>query len=145
MFSGIGHHDLFLACVFCVPIFVVFLLHSGMADSNVCLLSRCSHIQLFSSLWAAARQAPLSVGFPRQEYWSGLPCPPPGDLPDPAIEPASLTLPLGGVFSVPFPAISPMSRTVSGTQQGLSECGQMEGMTLTRTLSLWASASLYKI
>ena len=37
--------------------------------------------------WTVARQAPLSVGFPRQEYWSGLPFPPPGDLPDPGIEP----------------------------------------------------------
>ena len=39
-----------------------------------------------------ARQAPLSMGFSRQEYWSGLPCPPPGDLPDPGIEPASPVL-----------------------------------------------------
>ena len=39
-----------------------------------------------------ARQAPLSIGFSRQEYWSGLPCSPPGDLPDPEMEPGSLTL-----------------------------------------------------
>ena len=39
-----------------------------------------------------ARQAPLSMGFPRQEYWSGLPFPPPGGLPDPGIEPVSPTL-----------------------------------------------------
>ena len=39
--------------------------------------------------WTAARQAPLSVGFSRQEYWSGLPCPAPGDLPDPGIKPRS--------------------------------------------------------
>ena len=38
-------------------------------------------------------QTPLSRGFPRQEYWSGLPCPPPGDLPHPGIEPLSLTSP----------------------------------------------------
>ena len=45
------------------------------------------------------RQAPLSVGFSRQEYWSGLPCPPPGNLPDPGIEPRSLTTPaLAGEF-----------------------------------------------
>ena len=50
-------------------------------------------------LWTVARQAPLSMGFSRQEYWSGLPCPPPGDLPDPGIEPASLKSPaLAGVF-----------------------------------------------
>ena len=50
-------------------------------------------------LWAAACQAPLSMGFSRQEYWSGLPCPTPGDLPDPGIEPESLTYPaLAGRF-----------------------------------------------
>ena len=41
------------------------------------------------TLQAVARQAPLSMGFSRQENWSGLPCPPPGDLPDPGIEPAT--------------------------------------------------------
>ena len=48
-------------------------------------------VQLFATPWTVARQAPLSMGFSRQEYWSGLPCPPSGDLPDPGIEPASLT------------------------------------------------------
>ena len=43
------------------------------------------------TLWTVAHQAPLSMGFPRHEYWSGLPCPPPGDLLDPEIEPTSLT------------------------------------------------------
>ena len=49
-----------------------------------------SRIQPFVTRWAVANQAPLSMGFPRQEYWSGLSCPPPGDLPDPGIEPTSL-------------------------------------------------------
>ena len=40
--------------------------------------------------WSVSHQAPLSTGFSRQEYWSGLPFPPPGDLPDPGIEPMSL-------------------------------------------------------
>ena len=43
----------------------------------------------FVTLWTVARQAPLSMGFSRHGYWSGLPCPPPGDLPDPGIEPES--------------------------------------------------------
>ena len=43
--------------------------------------------------WTVARQAPLSMGFSRQEYWSGLPCPPPGNLPNPGIESASPGLP----------------------------------------------------
>ena len=42
-------------------------------------------VQLFVTLWTVARQAPLSMGFSRQEYWSGLACPPPGDLPDPGL------------------------------------------------------------
>ena len=41
-----------------------------------------SHVWLFATLWTVAHQAPLSMGFPRQEYWSGLPFPPPGNLPD---------------------------------------------------------------
>ena len=51
--------------------------------------------------WTVAHQAPLSMGFSRQEYWSGLPCPPPGDLPDPGIEPSSLMPPAltGGFFT----------------------------------------------
>ena len=55
----------------------------------------------FCDLTDRAHQAPLSMGFSRQEYWSGLPCPPPGDLPDPGIEPASLMLPelAGGFFT----------------------------------------------
>ena len=45
------------------------------------------HIQFFVTPWTVAHQAPLSVGFSRQEYWSGLPRPPPGDLPHPGIQP----------------------------------------------------------
>ena len=43
----------------------------------------------YATLWTAVHQAPLSMGFSRKEYWSGLPRPPPGDLPDPGIEPMS--------------------------------------------------------
>ena len=45
-----------------------------------------SRVQLFTTPWTVAHQAPLSMGFSRQEYWSGLPCPPPGDLPNPGIK-----------------------------------------------------------
>ena len=51
-----------------------------------------SRDQLFVILWTVDPQAPLSMGFSRQEYWSGLPCPPPGDLPDPGIKPGSPAL-----------------------------------------------------
>ena len=54
------------------------------------MLSRISHVRLFSTLWTVACHVPLSVGLSRQEYWSELPCPPPEDFPDPGIEPASL-------------------------------------------------------
>ena len=56
--------------------------------------SRFSHIGLFVTPWTVAHQAPLSMGFSRQEYWSGLPCPPPDDLPDPGMEPKSLVSPV---------------------------------------------------
>ena len=57
------------------------------------MLSHFTHAQIFVTPWTVAHQAPLSVGFSRQEYWSGLPCPPPGDLPDPGMEPGSLMSP----------------------------------------------------
>ena len=64
----------------------------------VCVKS-LSHVQLFVTLWTVAHQAPLSIGFFRQEYWSGLPWPPPGDLPNPGIEPTSpVALALAGRF-----------------------------------------------
>ena len=55
----------------------------------VCVLSCFSHVQLFVTLWSVTHHAPLSMGFSRQEYWNGFPCPPPGDLPSPGIEPRS--------------------------------------------------------
>ena len=58
-----------------------------------------NHVRLFETLWTIACQAPLSMGFSSQEYWSRLPCPPPGDLSDTGIKPASLTSPaLAGRF-----------------------------------------------
>ena len=64
-----------------------------------CTVSCFSRGQLFMTLWTAAHQTPLSMGFSRQEYWSGLPRPSPGDLPDPGAEPASLKSPaLAGRF-----------------------------------------------
>ena len=71
---------------------VFFLLlfdHSVVSDSSV-------------TPWTAAHQAPLSMGFPRQEYWSGLPLPSPGDLPDPGIEPVSPAL-AGRLFTAAPP------------------------------------------
>ena len=65
---------------------------------HVCMLSHFSRVRLFATPWTVAWQAPLSMGFSRQEYWSGLPCPS-GDLPDPGIEPVSFRSPaLAGRF-----------------------------------------------
>ena len=57
-----------------------------------CMLSHLSRVCLFATPWTVARQAPLSMGFPRREYWSGLPVASPRDLPNPGIEPISLYL-----------------------------------------------------
>ena len=57
------------------------------------VLSCFSRVQLLATLWTIAHQAPLSMGFSRQEYWSGLPFPSPGDLLNPGIEPTSLMSP----------------------------------------------------
>ena len=68
---------------------------------ELCVLSHFSHVRLFAMPGTIARQAPLSMGFSRQEYWSGLPCPPPGDLPYLGIEPTSVMSPAleGEVFN----------------------------------------------
>ena len=60
-----------------------------------------SQVQLFVTLWAVAHQDPLSMGFSGGEYWRGLPCPPPEDLPNTGIEPVSLTFRAlaGGFFT----------------------------------------------
>ena len=71
------HQKIIFECFVCVCMCV----HG---HTHVCMLS-C--FRLFETLWTLARQAPLSMGFSRQEYWSVLPRPPPGDLPDPGLEP----------------------------------------------------------
>ena len=67
-----------------------------------CLPRHVHRVQLCATPWMGAQQAPLSMGFSRQEYWSGLPFPPPGDLPNAGIEPTSLKSPaLAGRFFTP--------------------------------------------
>ena len=68
---------------------------------HVCTLSHFSDVQLFATLWTVAHQAPVH-GFLQAEFCSGLPCPPPGDLPQPGIKPASLESPAlaGGFFTI---------------------------------------------
>ena len=73
-----------------------------------------SRVWLFATLWTVGHQAPLSMGFPRQEYWSGFPFPSPGDLPDPGIEhrsPALQADALGSGNLLPYSCLeNPMDR-----------------------------------
>ena len=69
--------------------------------------------------WTVAHQAPLSMGFPRQEYWSGLPFPPPGDLPNLGIKPTSFVSPaLAGRFFTTMPPTQFTADTIEGVWQG---------------------------
>ena len=76
------------------------------APSTSCLTSRVlshfSPVQLCVTLWSVAHQAPLCLGFSRQEYWSGLPFSSPGDLPNPGVEPRSLMSPAFQAGSLPL-------------------------------------------
>ena len=64
--------------------------HLGIPCLCVCIHAQSLSVRLFVAPWTTVCQAPLSMGFSRQEYWSGLPFPPPRDLPDPGIKPESL-------------------------------------------------------
>ena len=70
-------------------------------ENNCVLCWFLSPVWLFATPWIAARQAPLSMGFSRPAYWSGLLCPPPGDLPNPGIEPRSPALQMDSSPSEP--------------------------------------------
>ena len=90
--------------------------------------NRFRRVCLFSTPWTVAHQAPLSMGFSRQEYWSGLPCPPPGDLPNPGIKTSSPVTPALQVDSLqlshrgsPYPLFS------SVAQSCLPLCSPMDG------------------
>ena len=69
-----------------------FSLAENILIFTACMLSRFSHIRLSETLWTVARRAPQSMGFSRQEYWSGLPLPPPGNPPNPGVESTSLNV-----------------------------------------------------
>ena len=86
------------------------------------MLNRFSGVRLFANPRTAARQAPTSVGFSRQEYWSGLPFPSPGDLPNPGIEPVSLLSPAlaGGFFTTSTTREAP---TLQAESKGLPSEG----------------------
>ena len=68
------------------PLFALLHVTLPHPSEGLCELSHFSLVRLSETPWSITHQFPLSRGFSRQEYWSGLPCPPPGDLPDPGIE-----------------------------------------------------------
>ena len=78
-----------------------------MVSACSCCSVSLSHVRLFAAPWTVALQVPLSMEFPKQDYWSGLPFPSPGDLPSPGIEPASPAL-AGGFFTTEPPGKSLM-------------------------------------
>ena len=92
----------------------------GVCFPRLCaMLSGFSHIQLFGTPWTVAHSAPLSMGFCRQAYWSGLLFPSPADIPDPGMEPKSPASPALPVNSSPLthlgsPRLRPM-QTADGT------------------------------
>ena len=74
-------------------LYTVLHVEKGAAVIWVHACSGALAMSTFSWLWPVAHQAPLSMGYSRQEHWSALPCPPPGNLPNPGIEPRSFTSP----------------------------------------------------
>ena len=89
----------------------------------VYLLSQYSHNRFSATLWTLAHQAPLSVEFSRQEYWSGLPCPLPGDLPNLGVEPVSLTSSaLAGGFFTTSATVKHRSLNKLNTDPGTKTC-----------------------
>ena len=83
-----------------------FYYHYNLWITNNFNAQLLSCVRLFATPWTVARQAPLSMGLSWQEYWSGLPFPPPGDLPDPKIVQVSPVAPAlaGGFFTTEPPA-----------------------------------------
>ena len=106
-------------------------------------VKQLSHVQLFVTPWTVAQQAPLSMGFSKQQDRSGLPFPSPGDLPDPGIEPRSPTLQTDALLSKPYLIISTELKE-KHTLQSLSEVTQScptpcrpHGLQPTRLLCPW--------
>ena len=83
-------------------IIFTFMCSPLITRNSLLLLLSLYHVRLFVTPWTVASQAPLSMGFPRQKYWSGLPFPSPGDLPNPGIKPVSTAL-AGRFFTTELP------------------------------------------
>ena len=100
------------------PYHVIAMKRNELLIHTTCVLG-LSHVQLFGTPWTVAHRGPLSMEFARQDYWSGLPFPSPGDLPNPGSEPESLASPaLAGIFFTTTPPGSPI-HTTSWIPRGL--------------------------
>ena len=107
------------------------------------MLSHCGHIWHFVTLQTVAHQPSLSMEFSRQEYWSGLPCPPPGHLPDLGVKPESLMSPvLAGTFFTTAPAAAAKllqsCLTLCNPIDGSPPVSPIPGILQARTLE-WVS------
>ena len=92
----------------------------------LCCAQSLSRVRLFMTTWTVAREAPPSMGFPRQEYWSGLPFLSPGDLPDPGIE--SVSPALAGIFFTTEPPGKPELIFCYGEQDDITKLCLLEYM-----------------
>ena len=110
------------------------------------MLSHFSHVQLFTTPWTVAHQAPLTMGLSSQEHWSGLPCPPPGDLPNPGMKATSLMSPaLAGQFFTTSTtwgekAMAPHSSTLAWKRPWTEEPGRLQSMGSLRVGHDWATS-----
>ena len=109
---------------------------------HVCMPSRLSRILLFGTPWTVALPAPLSTGFSRQEYWSGLPCPPPGESPRPGdwTRVSCGSCIAGGFFSAEPLGRSRWSHTMVLKRRQL--CDSPKGLELTQTSIISSSPVL---
>ena len=107
-YKGALSSDLFLTCS------LLFSVSQGPDPAGQVCAQLLGRVQLFAHLQSMSRQAPQSMGLSRQDYWSGLPCPPPGELPHPGITPASVRSPAssggfttGATWEAPLQAMPP--------------------------------------
>ena len=112
---------------------VTYFVHSPAPFSSMCVLSYFSHVWLFETPWTTACQALLSMEFSRQEYWTELPFPLPGDLPYPGIEPMSLmsTALAGGFF---------ITSALAWKIPWMEEPGRLQSMGSLRVGLDWATS-----
>ena len=101
---------------------------------RTCVLICLSHVQLFATLWTVAHHAPLSVGFSRHEYWSGLPFPFPGDLPEPGIKATPLMSPALAGSSL---LLAPPGKSLKATQWSKEKAAKVNDTTVAQGKQLW--------